>query len=47
MNTYVVYGTFECVVVADSASEAKLKFDIDDAEVSVQGCYTVDDEVEE
>lgn len=47
MKTFVVYGTFECEIEADSASEARAMFDIDDADVNVQGCYMVDDEAEE
>lgn len=41
-KTYIVYGTFECVVVAESADEAKEKFYIEDAETSIQGCYAAD-----
>lgn len=47
MKTFVVYGTFEVEVEADSEEEAKSRFDINDADVNIQGCYMVDDEVEE
>lgn len=42
--TYIIYGVFECEVEADSADEARAKFDINDADISVQGCYEVEDE---
>ncbi len=45
MKTFVVYGTFEVEVEANSEEEAKSQFDIADADVNVQGCYMVDDEV--
>lgn len=45
-NKYIVYGTFEVEVEANSEEEAKSQFDIDDADVDVQGCYRLDDEEE-
>lgn len=47
-NKYIVYGTFEVEVEANSEEEAEAKsqFDIGDADVTVQGCYRSDDEAE-
>ena len=45
-NKYIVYGTFEVEVEANSEEEAKSQFDIGDADVTVQGCYRSDDEGE-
>ena len=45
-NKYIVYGTFEVEVEANSEEEAKSRFDIGDADVTVQGCYRSDDEAE-
>lgn len=47
MKTFVIYGTFECEIEAESEEEAKSRFDISDADVTIQGCYRSDDEVEE
>ena len=44
MKTFVVYGTFECEIKADSASEARAMFDIDDADISVNGCYEAEED---
>lgn len=43
MKTYVVYGTFEMEIEADSEGEAKALLDIEDADITIQGCYEVDD----
>ena len=45
-NKYIVYGTFEVEVEANSEEEAESQFDIGDADASVQGCYRSDDEAE-
>jgi hypothetical protein len=45
--TYTVYGTFEVEVEAKSEEEAKSQFDIGDADVTIQGCYKLDNEEEE
>ena len=45
-NKYIVYGTFEVEVESNSEEEAKSRFDIGDADASVQGCYRSDDEAE-
>ena len=45
-NKYIVYGTFEVEVEANSEEEAKSQFDIGDADASVQGCYRSDDKAE-
>jgi hypothetical protein len=44
--TYTIYGTFEVEVEADSEKEAKSRFDIGDADVTIQGCYRSDEEEE-
>lgn len=44
--TYTIYGTFEVEVEADSEEEAKSRFDIGDADVTIQGCYKSDEEEE-
>lgn len=44
---YTIYGTFEVEVEADSEEETKSRFNIGDADVTIQGCYRLDDEVEE
>ncbi len=42
--TYTIYGTFEVEVEADSEEEAKSRFDINDADISVNGCYEVEED---
>lgn len=45
--TYTIYGTFEIEVEAETEKEAKSHFDIGDADITIQGCFRSDDEVEE
>ena len=44
--TYIIYGTFEVEVEGESEEEAKSRFDINDADVTVQGCYKSEEEEE-
>ncbi len=43
-HKYTIYGSFEVEAEGESEEEAKSRFDINDADISVQGCYEVEDE---
>ena len=44
MKKYIIYGTFECEVDAESVEDARAKFDIGDADAGILDCYEEEDD---
>ena len=44
MKKYIICGTFDCEVEAESEEDARVIFDIGDADVTILGCYESEDD---